>query len=225
MPNYPKLLSDPSSTRPDLLVTKETEESRARADGYSKEIPVPESYPMPGKYPLRDPYASAKGFVSSDPAASYKPVKVNPDINVKVLVGPRQVLLPDDDAAYKRPIKLQDRTSIIRHHDTVIDMFARISVPTDGSMVLLIPETPLPFQMEDYPYDAIVGGALVPATKDLLAGVTLYIVPNQPDQVGPMARPSSAIPLPAAPSIPQERNEVVIPASAEGPEHVAPKAP
>lgn len=53
---YPKLLSDPTSNRPDVLVRDLDAEVAARKDGFTKEVPAPGSS-LPAAAPVADPAA------------------------------------------------------------------------------------------------------------------------------------------------------------------------
>lgn len=202
MSKYPVLLGDPTNKRPDLLVHSTKEEDAARADGYT--IVVQSPVPDP-RYATRDPYASMR---TSD--LNYVPVPILPDITIRMMVGPR-LFTSNAEGPYKRPVKLQDRTGLVKWQDTVVCILGRMSIPTDGSMVMLRPGTAFPFDMEDRPYEDIL-----PRTDDvsvrnqILAGITLSIVPNQLDQVGPSAKASQAIPIPVVPVVVEEDRELPV---------------
>lgn len=107
---------------------------------------------------------------------SYEPIKIQPKIAVTILVGPQ---LPKIAAGVPlgHLAKPANKTGFITWHDTVYDILARLSEPTDGSLVMLIPGSSYPFQMWDMPYEHLKEGASV------------YVVPNNPNQVGPTATP------------------------------------
>lgn len=153
-----------------------------------------------------DPYASTKSNPDFEPATpatppplvapvheeakeEYTPIPIKPDISIKLMVGPRNQV-PVPEGVFRRPIPLQNCTILVRHQDSVIDILARISRSTDGTLVMLKPGTSFPFQMEDRPYDI------------LRSGVTVSVVPNEPREVGPDAIPSAAIPPDAEPKEP-----------------------
>jgi len=56
VPGYPKLLSDPKSSRPDRLVHNAVEESDARADGFTNVVPAPvPAHPAVATHPKPKP--------------------------------------------------------------------------------------------------------------------------------------------------------------------------
>lgn len=138
--------------------------------------------------------------------AEYSPIKIKPDVTYKILVGKRATQPTEDEAGFVHKVPLQDRTILVRHHDTVIDIFCRLSIPTDGSMVMLRPGTSLPFCMEDMPYDSLqpldtlhpddpTPQSRVGTGGVIHGGVTLSVVPNTNDEVGPDARVSASRPM------------------------------
>ncbi len=123
------------------------------------------------------------------PPRHHNVVRVKPHLAITILVGERNIA-PPPQGVFQHRIPLQNRTALIRHHETVVDLFKGLSIPTDGSMVMLVPGTSEPFDMMVCPYDDLRGGAV------------LSVVPNRPDQAGPSAQPSAALPLLPTPPVP-----------------------
>lgn len=117
-----------------------------------------------------------------------KSVEIMPAYNVRFLVGPR-AKPPVPGAPFTRPPQPIDKTQPIRWHDSTVDILGRLSLPTDGSMVLLVPGSALPFSMYTNPW------------YELRPEATVYIVPNNPQQVGEAVQPTPG--LPAAPAEPK----------------------
>lgn len=125
--------------------------------------------------------------VPAEPKADYVPIPIKPAFNVVIMVGARIPPAPTSDA-FEHKIPLQNRTMPVKAYETVVDLLNKMSLPADGSMVLLIPGTALPFGMMEFPYDGIRDGA------------TLFVVPNNVYQVGPDVDVTKALPpLPPPP--------------------------
>jgi hypothetical protein len=50
------------------------------------------------------------------------------------------------------------QTTVIKHHDKTIDVLKFLKQATDGSCMLLKPNSNVPFDLADYPYDSIKDG-------------------------------------------------------------------
>lgn len=114
-----------------------------------------------------------------------KSVEVQRAFNVRFLIGARAKPLPPG-APFTRPTQPLDRTQPVRWHDSTVDILERLSQPTDGTMVLLVPGSAFPFSMFTNPW------------YELREGATVYVVPNNSQQVGDAAEPTPG--LPAAPA-------------------------
>lgn len=120
----------------------------------------------------------------------YEPIKVQPKIQVTLQVGARTAA-PTPGSGFVHRVRPVNKTCTISWHETVFDILERLSEVSDGSLVMLRPGSPYPFQMWDEPYQA------------LTTGTVLSVVPNSPDQVGPTAEASA--PIAAVPAPPKLR--------------------
>ena len=120
--------------------------------------------------------SEAQGELTKFNEDNYAPIAIQPPISVQLMVGPTPTAgVPG--AVLQHLTRPQDKTTSVKWHDTVIDILGRLSVPTDGSMVMLMPGTTIPFAMHDQPY------------SDLTANAVVAVVPNQPGQVAVLVAP------------------------------------
>jgi hypothetical protein len=166
---FPLLLSDPKSSRPDIMVHDQAEYEKAKADGYTVQIPAPG----------RDNYQ--KPVVSIPPAVATTkvphPLRSKADLSKPLSTQEAKTMNPKDADRVGYPARAYEgapvsfpskavtitgsrkpfgtfgaQTVIVKHHESVIDLLNFLGQPTDGSVELLRPDTEVPFALEDYPY-------------------------------------------------------------------------
>lgn len=89
------------------------------------------------------------------------------------------------DTAYvagTKKVQRRTQTAVIQHHEFTVDILKKYGIPTDGSMVILMPGSKHPFDADDVPYEEIE------------TNMELLVVPNDPAYVGREANPAPHLP-------------------------------